>query len=210
MAWDPMSASGNYSYKSDYDYGFDAPATVPKAADAADSVAGLGGAAVAAGPVGVGLAAGVAVYQIYSGLKQAESIRRQARLTAQLNELNAKYIEYDAWQAEAFGSTEQARYQTEIDRVAGDQKVAYASHGVDINYGTAAEVQGESRLTGVLNKIEIQNQANLRAMGLKRQANNVRFSSMMQTNQAEANAQAATTAGVASGINTGLSAYARK
>ena len=216
MAWDPMSYSGNYSYRSDYDFGYGSsstPAAAPKAVsggDAAGAVAGIGTAALAAGPAGAIVAVGVAAFQVYSGLKQAESIRRQARLTAQLNELNAQYIEYDAWQAEAFGQTEQARYQTEIDKVAGEQKVNFAAADVDINYGTAGELRAETQLTGVLNKMEIQNQANQRSMGLKRQANNVRFSTTMMQNQAEAQAQAVTTQGVASGISTGISAYARK
>lgn len=208
-----MSYSGNYSYRSDYNFGDfgSLSATAPSnTAATASSAASVGTAAAGMGPAGIALAAGTMAFQVYSGLKQAETIRQQAELTAKLNELNAKYIEYDAWQAEAFGQTEQARYQSEIDRVAGDQKVALAAADVDINYGTAAELQAETRLTGVLNKIEIQNQAYSRSLGYRREANNVRFRSKMQSEQAEAQAQASITAGIAGAAQTGISAYARK
>lgn len=201
MAWEPMSYSGNYSYKSDYDFGdFGVDAAKPAAA----------ASTISAGAALPYLAGGLVAFQIYNGIKQAESIRQQARLTAKLNELNAQYIEYDAWQAEAFGQTEQARYQSEIDRVEGEQKVTFAANDVDINYGTAAELQGETRLTGVLNKIQIQNQATSRSLGLRREANNVRFRSIMQQAEAEASAQASITSGFANAAQTGISAYTRK
>lgn len=220
MAWDPMSADGNFSYRPSSDYvfrtddymtEFNAPAAKQDSSGQyAGAAAGIATAALAGGPAGVAIAVGLAAYQVYAGAKQAETIRRQANVTKQLNEMNAQYAELDAYRAEQDGQSEVARYQSEIDRVVGDQRVALAAANVDVNYGTAAELQGEARLTGLLNQMELQNRAQMKAAGLKRQANNIRFSATQQLEQANANASAAQTAGVIGALQTGVSAYSRK
>ena len=154
--------------------------------------------------------AGVAGLQIASGLQQAQMIRRQARLTEQLNEMNARFAEIDAYEAEKFGYSEAAAYQTQIDATVGQQKVAFAAQGVDVNFGTAAQLQAETRLTGFLNTIDIQNQARAKARGIRNEASNIRLGSYMSRSQAEINASAVQTQAFLGAANTGVSGYARK
>ena len=157
--------------------------------------------------------AGVAALQVWSGLQQAQMMRRQAKLTEQLNEMNARFAEIDAYEEEKFGYSEAAAYQTQIDATVGQQRVAFAAQGVDVSFGTAAQLQAETRLTGFLNTIDIQNQARAKARGLRNEAANIRLGSYMGRSQAEINASAAQTQGILGAVNTGVTAvsgYARK
>jgi hypothetical protein len=156
------------------------------------------------------VAAGVAAYQIAEGLQNAEMIREQGKLQKEINEMNAKYAEIDAYEAEKFGFTQAAAYKKQESQTISSQRVAMAAANVDVNSGTAAEIQAETRLTGFLNTIDIQNAGRARAAGIKREASNTRLNGAMgqaQTNIAAADAQRA---GFGEAIKTGVSAYTRK
>lgn len=154
--------------------------------------------------------AAMATLNVMSGFQQAEMIGRQADLTERLGEMNAKYAEIDAYEAEKFGESEVARYQKVIDSTIADQRLAYASQGVDVNYGTAAEVQEETQLTGFLNKLEIMKAAHSKAKGLRNEAANYRVGGFMNRVQSDMNAYGARASGIMNAANVGLSAYARK
>lgn len=154
-------------------------------------------------------AAGIAAYQIWSGLQQAESIRESAKLTKEISEMNAKYAEIDAYEAEKSGYGDTARYQTTIDNTIADQRTGYAAQNVDVNFGTAAEVQADTKLTGFLNQLDIQKQARAKALGYKREARQIRLQGSMGNIQARSNASATVTTGLIHGANTALSGYDR-
>jgi len=194
-----MSAPGNRYYVPD-----------TRASGGGTTAAASTGAAAAGGNMSGYAAAAMAAMQIGAGIQQAGLIRQQARITSMVNEMNAKYVEIDAYEAEKFGHTEQAAYESTIDEAVAEQRMSFVAQNVDVNYGTAAEVQAETRLIGFLNKMEIQSQARAKALGLKREAANIRLGSTMQRAQSEINASAAITQGVIGAANTGLSYYARK
>lgn len=148
--------------------------------------------------------AAVAGVGIIAGLQQAEAQRSQSEFDERIANLNAKFKEYDAWEAEKYGYTQAARYQAVIDKTIGSQRVAYASQGVDVSYGTAAEVQRESKVTGFLNTLDILNEGRARALGLKREASNLRIQGFSARSQGAINAQAAQTSAIISGANTML------
>lgn len=155
-------------------------------------------------------AAGLGAFQVISGFHQADSIRRQASITKKINEMNAQFIEVDAYEAEKFGFTEAAAYQTDIDQTIGSQRAGYAGQNVDVNFGTAAEVQGETQLTGFLNIIDIKARARAKSLGLKRDAITMRLNGQMQGQQAAIQAGNAQLQGITNAAQVGISAYARK
>src|SRR5574343_781094 len=112
----------------------------------------------------------LAAIQGFSAYKQSEETREAAEFQNKLDAINEKYAEYDAHQAEIFGATEAARYDVQIKGTIGAQKLALAGEGVDVSYGTAKELQKETELIGTLNLIDIQNEARMKAIGLKREA----------------------------------------
>lgn len=146
----------------------------------------------------------MAAVQLISGFQQAEMIRAKARLQQDMNEMNAQYIERDAWEAEKFGYTQASRYATNIASILGEQKVGLAAQGVDISSGTAKEIQEETKLTGFLNTLDLQRAGRAKAYGLKIQASNVRLGNFMQGQQAELDAQGSIRGGA---LNAAAYAY---
>lgn len=155
------------------------------------------------------LIAGAMALQAWDGLQQAESIRRSSAMQQRIDEMNAKYAEIDAYEAEKYGYTQVARYQTTIDQTSSEQKSILAAKNVDINFGTAAEVQADTKVAGMLNSVDLMNQARKRAFGLRTQASNLRLQGAMGGMQAEINAQGAQRHGLVSAGVTGLSMYTR-
>lgn len=169
--------------------------------------AALGGAMATGNPY---IIAAAAAYEVFSGIQQAEVIRQNAEITKQIANMNAEGLEYDAFKAEQHGMAEIAAYQPTIDSTIGEQRVAFAANNVDASYGTAAELQQETKLTGVLNTIAIQRQARARALGLKQQARNTRLNAQLGHAQAQATANATENVAAISGTRTALTGYARK
>lgn len=150
--------------------------------------------------------AGLAAYSMYSANAQAEAVEEQARIQRMIAEENAKLAEFDAWQAEAFGATQMARYQSDLDRVSADTRVTAAALGADITQGSLSEVVAEQRLTGQLNLIDIENQAFEQAQGYRRQATQYRQQGAAIATEASARASATRDAGLMQAAEIGVRA----
>lgn len=148
--------------------------------------------------------AAAAGFEIISGIQQAEIIRKNAQLSKQVNDLNAGYAEIDAFNTEQQGYSQATRYQEIIDKNLSDQKVAYAANDVDINYGTASQLQAETKLNGFLNKVDIVNQAHLAALGYKNQAAQYRMAGVNAQSQGAYAATATQNAGFLNAARYGL------
>lgn len=152
---------------------------------------------IAAGAVVSGL-------QLINGFQQADLIRMQSSISRQVADLNSRYAELDAFKAEQDGLTMSARYQSGVDAILADQKVAYAARNVDFSFGTARAVQDETKLNGFLNTIDIQTQAQEKALGLRREAREARLNSTLGSMGAEQAAASARSAGILQAAGTGL------
>ena len=146
-------------------------------------------------------------FQIVNGFGQADAIESNARLNQQINDMNADFIELDAFNANAMGFSESARFASIVDRTIGAQRAALAGAGVDVTTGTAKEIQKEAKLIGQLNILDIQQKAHNEAYGLKVKAVSVRLQGEVNAAAASANASAARTTGLLSGVSTGVSAF---
>ena len=146
---------------------------------------------------------------LINGLNQASAVKSQARLNRNIAEFNADLVDHDAWEAEKFGYTQSARYQSTIDSTAADQQVAFASQGVDTTFGTAARLQEETHLTGFLNNLDLHRIARSNAKGLRSQASSMRLQGIMGTYQANIDASAIKTQAALSAANTGLAGYSK-
>ncbi len=156
--------------------------------------------------IAVGIMAGM---QMMQGQQQADSIMKSAEFQRQINAFNAQFAEDDAYDAEIAGYTEVARYATQVSGVLGEQRTAMAAANVDVNFGTAAEIQGETKLTGFLNTLDLQQRAREKAYGFKREARNIRLGSSMRQTQASLEASGAQSRGVISAAGTSLSGWER-
>lgn len=145
--------------------------------------------------------------QLWSGYQQAELIEGQTDLQQDINDLNAQYVEYDAWEAERFGYTQAARYSGVVDSVVGSQRAGYAAEGVDVNFGTAAQVQEDSRLNAHLNALDIQKAARAKARGLRVEASNIRLQGELLGIEGDLTATSRETAGIFGFLGSGARAY---
>lgn len=156
------------------------------------------------------IAAGVlAGIQLAGGYQQAEIIGYQTRLKERIDKMNSDRAEMDAFDAEAAGFGEIARYQNVIDSTVADQRTGYAAQGVDVNYGTAADVQKETRVTGMLNQLDMEKQAREKALGFTREARMIRIGSQASRMTADAQAGAAQFAGITGAASTMISGYSK-
>ena len=160
-------------------------------------------------PASLYAAGALAGLQIMNARHQAEAIREQSRLTRMINDMNADFLELDAFEMEKYGETQAAFYQSDIDQVVGEQRTVMAAQNIDLNYGTAKELQRETEVNGFLNQLEMRKQARAKALGIRREARNMRLSGAMATSQANINARATETAGLIDAGRTGISAYSR-
>lgn len=151
----------------------------------------------------------LAAFQVISAGQQAELQVRAGELDNKIAEMNARFIEQDAFEAESLGLTRAARYQNVIDATISDQRLAFASEDVDVSTGTAAAIQRETKLIGTLNILDIQRSGRLKALGLRDQASNVRLGGQFRLAQSVSDAAGTRAAGIGRGIQTGISAYSR-
>lgn len=192
-----------------YDWSSNASAPVAKAESTsalAKNSGGFSAAVAAAGPYAI---AGAAAFSLIAGAQQAETIRANAAITKSVSDMNARYAELDAYDAVQEGYTKEARYQEAIDDTVGAQREAYAFHNVDVNFGTAQQLQAQTKLTGFLNQLDIKNMADQKSRGYQSQAINIRLSGItgqIQSNQA---ANLATSQGALRGLTTLVSGYTR-
>lgn len=152
---------------------------------------------------------GLAGLQLAGGYFASQNIKESAKLNREIAEMNAEFAELDAYDAEIEGMSAATRYQSVIDNTLAEQTAQLAAADVDINYGSAASIQAESRFMGELNKMEIEKQAQEQALGFKRQARDYRLSGTMGYAEGKTRASQAMFSGVTSAIDSGVTGYKR-
>ena len=151
----------------------------------------------------------LAGYQIASGYFAARNVKETARLNQDIADMNAEFALLDAHDAKIEGFTASTRYQKVIDDTLATQRAELAAADVDVNYGSVASIQEETRFLGDLNKQEIINQAQDRALGFERQARDYSLGGFLTQVDARARASAIQTRAIASAAQTGLTGYVR-
>ena len=145
--------------------------------------------------------------QLASGYFKAQNMRRAGKLNSKIAEWNAEYAELDAYDAIVGGQTKKARYQSVVDQTLSTQTANIAAADVDINYGSIADVQAETRFTAELNKMEFDKQAQEQALGYRQQARSYRTQGSLQRMKTDSAAADAQFAGIAGAANTYASGY---
>lgn len=151
--------------------------------------------------------AGLAALQLAGGYFASENIKRSAALNERIAEANAEFAELDAYDAELEGFSESARYQSVIDATLGTQQAELAAADVDLNFGSAASVQKETRLIAELNKMEIQKRGRENALGYQRQASDIRLGGFLGAQQAKSQASTVLVQGALGAAKSGIQAY---
>ena len=149
----------------------------------------------------------IAGLELAGGYFASQNIKETAKLNQEIADMNAEFAELDAFDAIAEGGSQEARYQSVIDQTLGEQKLAFATADVDINYGTASSIVEETKFTGELNLMEIQKQAQERALGYKVQARNIKSQGVLDRADANAKADAVMFQSATGAAKTAISGY---
>ncbi len=153
--------------------------------------AGVAGA-IAAGSAVVGTGAMVAggVVQANAQSEAASQTEKQALLAEQQAIDNQKLANRSAADVLRIGGVEAGRVRTQASQVVGEQRAAYASSGVDVDSGTAMDVQIAARMIGELDANTIRNNAAREAWGIKTQGRQMRKQGEQARKQGYLQAQA--------------------
>ena len=101
--------------------------------------------------------------KIRAGQKQKEMFER-----------NAQFADWQADDALARGETNEKRQRQQTEQTIGSQRTAFAAGGVDVNRGTAVDVQADAAYLGELDALTIRNNAVKEAYGYRVQADDLR------------------------------------
>lgn len=142
-----------------------------------------------------------------SGYFASQNIKESAQLNQDIANQNAKFADLDAYDAITEGYTKQAQYQGVIDKTLGEQQLAQTAQDVDVHYGTASAAQAETRFTGQLNLMNIQKDAQEKALGYQNQARNLITQGVVGKAQGDAQASAAEFSGITGAVGAGLTGY---
>lgn len=115
--------------------------------------------------------------QIKSGnamRRSGEAQQRAADKSGELADFNANVAELQATDAITRGQEEEMRYRTRVRGAIGAQRAGFAASNIDVNYGTAADVQADAAYLGELDALTISGNAAREAWGFKMQAEDLR------------------------------------
>jgi hypothetical protein len=147
--------------------------------------------------------------QLLSGVQQANNIQKQAELSKELDEFNREQSLLDAFNAERDGYTQMARYGSTINAIESTQRNIYYANDVNPGFGTAADIQADTKNVGQLNLLDIQSQAHQRALGYKKQALGIKTQSGMNQIGASLQSTSARNTAILGAANTMITGYER-
>ena len=90
-----------------------------------------------------------------------------------LGDRNARIADWQASDALERGRIDEGRQRRQIERVIGAQRAGFGMQGVDVNRGSALDVQADSAYLGELDAITIRNNAAKEAWGYQVQSSNL-------------------------------------
>lgn len=170
------------------------------------------------GAIGGALSIGSTLLGLFGANKEARANEEAAQYRAAVARRNAAVAteaaaearrrgEFDANDAIAAGIQEEARHRAQVRQLIGEQRVALAASGVNVDAGTAGQIQADSAALGALDALTIRNNAERAARQIRLSAADAaaQFEQQALTSEAEEalaerGAEAAVTAGA---INVG-------
>ena len=109
-----------------------------------------------------------------SGLYQASAARAAGRYEQQVAERNATIADQQAEQARQIGNIEEERQLRRVRAALGSQRAALAANGIDVNSGTALDLQAETAGFGAADALTLRSNALREAWGFQVEGTNLR------------------------------------
>jgi len=138
------------------------------------------------------------------GMMGAQNARQQGAFQGAMAEQNAAYKEAAAQDAEKRGAVEADRYRRQVGQLIGSQRTGFAANGIDVNSGTAADIQDDTAAFGEFDALTIANNAAREAWGYRVGAQN----DLMNGRMAQSNARSAATGSILGGVGSAFGSFA--
>ncbi len=119
------------------------------------------------------------VGQVSQQRQQANTVQAQAAYSADVSTRNALLADASAQDAVQRGALAESRLRSGTRQLIGAQRSGYAGQGVDVNSGSAADVQADSSRLGEMDALTIRTNAMREAHGYGVQASNDRTQAAM-------------------------------
>lgn len=156
----------------------------------------------ATGAMGVG-----AISSFGNAYSQSQAIKGQAAYQKAVTQINAKLANMQAEDALKRGETTARDYKKEVEGMIGTQRVAMAAQGVDVNFGSAKDVQEQTRHQMERDILTIKSNAFREAWGYKVEATNLSYAGkFMEISAKNQSTQTLITGGM-NALNYGLQGY---
>lgn len=146
-------------------------------------------------PVAIGLA---------GSMMQAQGQTQNANFQSGMMKQNAMFKEQAAQETIAAGDTSADWQRVRTGQAVGTQRSVQAANGIDVNSGSAAQLQDDTAMLGELDALTIQNNAAREAYGYRVQAKQDRLNAV-QTVQ---NGRTAATGSILGGLGSAFGSFA--
>lgn len=114
--------------------------------------------------------AAMSATSLYGAFNQSAAQEAQGDYQRRAYNTNAELSEMRAQDAEKRGLKEANAYGQKVKGVVGSQRAAFAAQGVDVDSGSAADIQAETRAIGAQDTLRIKNNAWREAWGFRMDA----------------------------------------
>lgn len=122
----------------------------------------------------VAFMAASSIVSLIAGVGEARAQRDAGRANQQIAENNATLAEQGARDALNLGAREQQKSAWRTRALLGKEKASIAANGIDMDFGSASDILGETALLGGAERSEIELDAARKAWGLQGEATNFR------------------------------------
>lgn len=150
---------------------------------------------MAAIPIGMALAGGV---------MGAQSARQEGAYSSSMLTQNAAFKNQAAIETEQAGQTSADWQRVRTGQAVGTQRSAQAANGIDVNSGSAAQLQDDTAMIGELDALTIMNNAAREAYGYRVQAGQ----DLANAGQARTNASSKATGSILGGLGSAFGSFA--
>lgn len=122
----------------------------------------------------MGATAGSAGLGLAGAYVSGENAKNMATYNRKIADANASMLEQQAERQYKIGEEQSNNQRRQTKKLVGSQRAALAAQGVDVNDGSALEIQTETEILGAEDADRIQTNAYLEALGMKSQATQMR------------------------------------
>lgn len=148
--------------------------------------------------------------QLGGAFSQSQALKTQGEFDQFQAETNARFAEIQAEDIIRKGDVEAREHQKKVRLSVGAQRAALAAQGIQVDSGSAFDLQRELAETGVLDTLTIRNNAFRQAFGFEQQAISDRFQGRFDRSASDFKSRSTLITGGLSAVGTGLSGFDKK